>query len=116
MQMQNGNGRVTNKASEGTKTVENASKTITLTKEELGQVIAQAVQTAIKGLAEEGKKPAPKPMSVDEAKAAARTAADSIGKGIVDCAKIAGGGILGALDELFTAGIKIGLRATGRMQ
>jgi len=99
---------------EGLRPAEGEVEKITLTKQELQDIISGSVHSAIKALAEESKKPEPRKLTVEEAKANAMNTVDTLGKGVLDCAKILGGGILGALDELFTAGVKIGLRATGR--
>lgn len=91
------------------------AEVIMLTQQELAEIVATAVNAALKAR-EETRPVAPQPMSPEEAKAQIKAAVDSIGRTAVDCLKIAGGGLLGALDELFTAGLKVGLRATGRMR
>ncbi|NPV81531.1 MAG: hypothetical protein HPY52_14930 [Firmicutes bacterium] len=86
-----------------------------LTKMELSEIVATAVNAALNAR-EEVRPAAPQPVTPEEAKAQIRAAVDSIGRTAVDCLKIAGGGLLGAVDELFTAGLKVGLRVTGRMR
>ena len=91
------------------------AEVIILTQKELSEIVAIAVNAALKAR-EEARPLAPQPVSPEEAKAQIKAAIDSLGRTAVDCLKIAGGGLLGALDELFTAGLKVGLRATGRMR
>lgn len=86
-----------------------------LTQKELVEIVTAAVNAALKAR-EEARPAAPQPVTPEEAKAQIKAAVDSIGRTTVDCLKIAGGGLLGAIDELFTAGLKMGLRLTGRMR
>ena len=91
------------------------AEVIMLTQKELAEIVATAVNAALNAR-EEVRPAAPQPVTPEEAKAQIKAAADSIGRTAVDCLKIAGGGLLGAVDELFTAGLKVGLRLTGRMR
>ncbi|NPV81765.1 MAG: hypothetical protein HPY52_16150 [Firmicutes bacterium] len=91
------------------------AEVIMLTQKELAEIVATAVNAALNAR-EEVRPAAPQPVTPEEAKAQIRAAVDSIGRTAVDCLKIAGGGLLGAVDELFTAGLKVGLRVTGRMR
>ncbi|HHY46302.1 MAG TPA: hypothetical protein GX506_03285 [Firmicutes bacterium] len=104
-----------NRQGENQVTSRSDAEVMMLTQKELAEIVTAAVNAALKAR-EEARPVAPQPMSPEEAKARIRAAVDSIGRTAVDCLKIAGGGLLGALDELFTAGLKVGLRATGRMR
>ncbi|NPV81842.1 MAG: hypothetical protein HPY52_16550 [Firmicutes bacterium] len=91
------------------------AEVIMITQKELAEIVVTAVNAALNAR-EEVRPVGPQPVTPEEAKAQIRAAVDSIGRTAVDCLKIAGGGLLGAIDELFTAGLKVGLRVTGRMQ